>query len=354
MAFRKTLWNAFTATIATTTPTAQEIQLACSDGVKLAAQLWSPVTDVLGGAGGVSSRTIVCLHGWMDNCRSFHQLGPVLGLEHTVVALDFPGHGRSSHKSIDAPPMVQAELAYYVAEAVNVLRNDGLVNDNKITLLGHSLGAGVASLYASCFPEQVDKLILLDGAGFLARDAKDTPLHVRRHIQRRLAVQQQKQTAKQSKGLPSLEAAIARRLQSIQLLPGNQTLSYATARVMVLRATHLDADLSQLRDKDSSRTIRFRHDRRYAWPSIQYMTQEQVEGIFRGLGNVDCCILLAEQGWPFREEHLEHALELIQPQMIHYLPGSHYFHADPETYSDVAKEIQRFLRREFLDRNEIP
>ena len=346
MAYRRSLWNAFTAAIATTvTPTVQELQLACSDGVNLAAQLWNTATK---GDGVVASRTILCLHGWMDNCRSFYQLGPILGSEYTVVALDFPGHGRSSHKSIDAPPMVQADLAYYVAEAFHALRHEGLIQDDKMTLIGHSLGAGVASLYASSFPEHIDQLILLDGAGFLAREAKDTPLHVRHHIQRRLVVQQQS-SAKPSKGFPSLEAAITRRLQSIQSFPGNQTLSYETAREIVLRATHLDdRDVSAdaLSEKDSSTTtgIRFRHDRRFAWPSIQYMTQDQIEGIFRGLVEVECCILLAEHGWPFRQEQKDRAVQLIQPKQMQQLPGSHYFHADPETYPRVARAIQQFLR----------
>ena len=147
-------------------------------------------------------------------------------------------------------------------------------------------------------------------------------------------------------------------------MPGNQTaLSYATARELVLRATHLDTtygndeepDLDQLEidstknqleiDSTKNTSIQFRHDTRFSWPSIQYMTQEQNEGIFKALGDsdVDCCILLAENGWPFRPHHLDRAVELIRPRTLQRLPGSHHFHADQETSSTVAKAIVDFI-----------
>ncbi len=347
MAFRRSLrfCNVITAAVVTTNPLlSHELSLVCSDGVKLAAQLWKPSST---GCTTSATKTILCIHGWLDNCRSFYRLGPVLGSDYTVVALDLPGHGRSSHKSIDAPPMVQAELAYYVSEAIDELRTNGLFllgKDQPITLIGHSLGAGIASLYASSFPEQVDQLILLDGAGFLARHANDTSLHVRNHILRRKRMQRKTQP-KESEGkrYPSLEAAILRRLQSIQSMPGNQRLSYETARELVLRGTTY-SDNTTTSNSEERLSIRFRHDSRYAWPSIQYMTQEQNEGIFQRLQDVDCCILLAEDGWPFRQEHIDRALELIQPRMVQRLPGSHYFHADVETHQDVTDMILKFLQ----------
>jgi hypothetical protein len=92
----------------------------------------------------------------------------------------------------------------------------------------------------------------------------------------------------------------------------------------------------------------FRHDSRFAWPNIQYITKEQSEGIFRELGKsqVDTCILLAEEGWPFRQEFIKTAAELIKPRMIRTLPGSHYLHADPETAPRVVDAILQFLSKQ--------
>jgi pimeloyl-ACP methyl ester carboxylesterase len=78
-----------------------------------------------------------------------------------VVAIDFPGHGLSSHKSIDGPPALLAESIFYVNEALHQLAWDH--ETKPFTLIGHSMGAAIACLYAAAFPEQINKLILLEG-----------------------------------------------------------------------------------------------------------------------------------------------------------------------------------------------
>ena len=40
---------------------------------------------------------VLCVHGWLDNAASFSEIAPLLpGCD--IVALDLPGHGRSSHR----------------------------------------------------------------------------------------------------------------------------------------------------------------------------------------------------------------------------------------------------------------
>lgn len=339
----------------------QEISLACSDGTVLAAQSWkttpphapkiasSPVPRDF------CNMNILCLHGWLDNCRSFYQLAPAVAAAsdadrgYHVVALDLPGHGRSAHKSVDAPPMVQAEMAFYVSEAIDRLYEQGIWEKRgdegmSVTLMGHSLGAGISTLYAAAFPHQVKRMILLDGAGFLPREASDVALHVYNHIRRRkLALRKRNNTER--KGYPTLEAAIQQRLQSVESMPGNQTMSSNVARELVLRAMHLDKFTGEELVQDETLPLIFQHDSRFAWPSIQYYTQEQNEGIFRTLGGsrVDTCILLAVDGWPFPKDVSDKAFELIRPRMLRTLPGSHYLHADPETAPAVLDSVLEFL-----------
>jgi pimeloyl-ACP methyl ester carboxylesterase len=304
----------------------KELTLPCTDGTLLAAQQWSTLgkEEHTGVTGNDNPLNILCIHGWMDNCRSFHHLGPALASQTKntkVVALDLPGHGWSSHKSQDAPPMVQAELAYYISEALHALEWD------KCTLIGHSLGAGVSSLFAAAFPEQVDRLILLDGAGFLARKPEDAAKHAREHvIQRRIAT-------RTPRTYPSLKVAIKSRRMAATKLPGNQILSYEAAEELVLRATRRDNDNQQ---------VQFCHDVRFQWPSIQYMTWHQVEGIFDAVDS-QVCLLLAENGWPFDPFKIERTKELLTPSHFQILPGSHYFHADPGTAEAVAQAVLQFL-----------
>jgi pimeloyl-ACP methyl ester carboxylesterase len=85
---------------------------------------------------------------------SFYHLAPALAASgtHQGVALDLPGHRWSLHKPKYATPMVQAEMPYYVSEAIHAL--DHVEN---ITLIGHLLGAGIANLYTVAFPKQIQQ-----------------------------------------------------------------------------------------------------------------------------------------------------------------------------------------------------
>lgn len=187
-------------------------------------------------------------------------------------------------------------------------------------------------MYAAAFPEQVDNLVLLEGAGFLARDAKDTALHVRNHVVKR-------RTPKKKKNpriYPSLDLAIKTRVQSARQLPGKQSISYEAAEELVRRGTTTSSS-------DDNDGVQFRHDVRFTWPSIQYMTWEQNCGIFDAIQS-QCCIVMAEDGWPFDPDHLQELQQRLHPTMLKTLPGSHYFHADPSTAGAVADVVLDFLK----------
>jgi len=128
----------------------------------------------------------------MDN-RSFAQFAPHL-LEHysnlshvnmELVAMDFPGHSKSSHKSADGPVgRGSLSLRNWYTNRNGVLRMASLSSSSvhSFPLVGHSMGAAVACLYAVAFPEQIQSLVLLEGAGPSARRAQDVAKHVRQHM----------------------------------------------------------------------------------------------------------------------------------------------------------------------------
>ena len=98
------------------------------------------------------------LHGWLDNAGTFDTLAPLLltSCPHlSLLCLDYPGHGLSSH----LPP----GQTYHYLEANRYLR---LVVDHlgidKFGLIGHSMGAGMSSIFAATYPEMVQALVMID------------------------------------------------------------------------------------------------------------------------------------------------------------------------------------------------
>jgi len=311
------------------------------------------------------TRRILALHGWLDNCRSFHYIAPRLvenlGAQAELVAIDLPGHGWSSHRPMDGPTTILSEGAYYIAEVLDALgwgefatakddtkneddgdddNDDDNDNDNKVILVGHSMGGGMAVTYAGVFPEQISHVVSLDMMGPEPGTPKDAAAHIRSHVIHRRAFGP---PGRPHSLYPSLERAIERRMKSARMAPGgHQYLSLEASTELVTRSTMPIYERVDGEKEERLQGYRFRHDARLMWPSLQYLTAEQIESI---LGRVECrvCLLAAEDGYPFQQDRIDRAVAGLEPDMYEVLPGSHHFHADPDTAGAVVDKISEFL-----------
>jgi len=116
--------------------------------------------------------------------------------------------------------------------------------------------------------------------------------------------------------------------------PGNQYLSKEAATEMVKRGSRVVENGG----------IQFRHDPRLAWPSLQYFTLEQTEALYQDI-QCSTCLLAGDDGWPFDEDKMQRCLDLLKPTVFKSLPGSHHFHADPDTAEAVAQEVIAFVEQ---------
>jgi pimeloyl-ACP methyl ester carboxylesterase/uncharacterized RmlC-like cupin family protein len=97
--------------------------------------------------------TIVLLHGYAETSRMWRPLMPRLASNFTVIAPDLPGIGGSA---IPSEGLDMAHAASRVHGLVKQLRL------GKAAVVGHDIGLMVAYGYAAQFPEDVDKLVLMD------------------------------------------------------------------------------------------------------------------------------------------------------------------------------------------------
>nr|XP_035121742.1 serine hydrolase-like protein 2 isoform X4 [Callithrix jacchus] len=150
-----------------------ELRLAVPWG-HIAAKAW----------GSLKGSPVLCLHGWLDNANSFDRLIPLLPQDLYYVALDFGGHGLSSHYSPGVP--------YYHQNFVNEIRRvSAALKWNRFSIMGHSFGGFVAGMFSCTFPEMVDKLILLESSPFVLdfHEVENLLTYKRRAIEHTLQVE---------------------------------------------------------------------------------------------------------------------------------------------------------------------
>jgi len=111
-----------------------------------------------------SGPPVVLLHGFASSLYTWKDVLPALAAGHDVVAIDLPGFGGSS-----IPRPLQA--ASYPGVILAVMDRLGL---DRASLVGNSLGGSVAVAVAEEHPERVNRLVLIDSAGFNFR-ARDRP-----------------------------------------------------------------------------------------------------------------------------------------------------------------------------------
>ena len=239
--------------------------------------------------------SIVFLHGWLDNAASFeslmqelHQSAPSLHL----CAIDLPGHGHSSHK----PGSNFYPFHDYIDDVYQFLAN---LSPNRLVLVGHSLGAVIASCYSAAFPEQISGLVQIEGHGPLAEEESETVSRLR-------------------------EGVLSR--QRIRSKPTRAFESDATAVDVRAKVNQIASDLIRpivqrglLKTNDG---WIWRHDEKLQSQSLYRMSFEHAQSISR---QITCpqIVVLGEQGFPHLQKTQD---DTPNPAEIFTVEGGHHCH----------------------------
>jgi len=103
-----------------------------------------------------SGPLVVLLHGIAQSSATWEGVIPRLVGQHAVIAPDLLGHGKSAKTAGDYSPGAYANL---VRDLLEVL------GQNRCTIVGHSLGGGVAMQFSYQFPERCERLVLVSSGG---------------------------------------------------------------------------------------------------------------------------------------------------------------------------------------------
>ena len=103
-----------------------------------------------------SGPPVVLIHGITSTADTWAPAMRGLSRGHTVIAPDLLGHGAS------AKPRGDYSLGAYASGIRDLLATLG---HDRVTVVGHSLGGGVAMQFAYQFPERTERLVLVSSGG---------------------------------------------------------------------------------------------------------------------------------------------------------------------------------------------
>jgi pimeloyl-ACP methyl ester carboxylesterase len=97
--------------------------------------------------------SVVLIHGYAESSRMWKPLAKVLAPDFTVIAPDLPGIGESSIPKTGLDMKTSAERVHAAVRALGY---------SKVRVVGHDIGLMVAYAYAAMYPQEVEKLALMD------------------------------------------------------------------------------------------------------------------------------------------------------------------------------------------------
>jgi pimeloyl-ACP methyl ester carboxylesterase len=279
----------------------EELEIQTST-LRLSAKCW----------GNPEGMPVLAFHGWLDNAATFDHLAPYLK-EFRLVSLDLPGHGLSEHRSSGS--------SYHFSDIiVDVLEVLHVLGWQRFSLLGHSMGAGVASYLAGTIPEKISSLILIEGLGSLAQKADKMP-----EILRESAEQWQQLPNKKLPIYPDVETAV-----KVRHHVGG--IEESSVRTLVARG---------LQPVDGGFT--WRSDPRLKIKSRHYLTEEQACAF---LEQITAPVLLIEAENAKQDQWKELLLKripYIKNLQHRKVSGDHHLHLDNP--QEVAVVIREFLQQ---------
>lgn len=252
---------------------------------------------------------VLAVHGWLDNAASFVPLSAQLP-QLDLVMLDLPGHGHSASLPAGAEYLLTGAL-HPLLDAADALGWE------RFAVIGHSMGAAIASTLAAAAPQRVDKLVAIEMLGGLAETVEGTVQRLRDSV-----AATRRASASPLRVFPDLAAPVRARMLANQL-------SEPAARLLVERGVEAVEG-----------GYVWRSDRRLTLPTAVRLSEAQVQALLAG---IECPtrVIYADPAQPYFPESLRSARAArLRHGRVHLLPGTHHLHMEqPDAVAALLRDF---------------
>jgi pimeloyl-ACP methyl ester carboxylesterase len=266
--------------------------------------------------GNPSAPPLLLVHGGRDHCRNWDWVAAALRHDWHIIAPDLRGHGDSQWS-----PDGNYSMAGYVYDLAQLIHQQKLA---PVTILAHSLGGNISLRYAGIYPENVKKLIAIEGLGpspkiIAERQKKTIDQRMREWIEEERAL---------SGRLPRRYASIEDAFKRMQ--EENKHLSPEQARHLTVQGVN--------QNEDGTYSWKFDNYVR-AWPPYD-MTQADIEHLW---SRITCPTLLVygKESWasnPAEDGRIKH---FKNAEVVTFEGAGHWVHHD--RLDNFLAKVRAFL-----------
>ena len=259
---------------------------------------------------------LLLVHGGRDHARSWDWVAEELRNDWHIIAPDLRGHGDSSWS-----PDGSYEMSAFVYDMAQLIHQLGLA---PVSIIAHSMGGNIATRYAGIFPENVRKLVNIEGLGLspkmqAERDAIGIQKRFRQWIE-----DKRNAAGRTPKRYPTIEAAYDR------MKAENSYLTDEQARHLTVHGISRNEDGTWSWKFDNYLNI---------W-AIFDMPREDLLSIWQS-NTCPMLLLYGEKSWasnPEKDGRIEH---FPTAKVVEYENAGHWLHHDQ--FDRFMADVKAFL-----------
>lgn len=246
---------------------------------------------------------LVLVHGTRDHCRNWDWVAERLRHKWHVIAPDLRGHGDSQWSSEGL--YSQSGFVYDLAQLIHQLKLA------PVTLLGHSLGGSIVVRYSGIYPQNVRKLVSIEGLGLAPnRVAERAAIPVSQRLSKWIE-DSRALAGRQPRRYATLEEALNR------MRDENKHLSEQQARHLTVHGVN--------QNEDGTFSWKFDNYLR-VWPPAD-ITQAELESLW---ASITCPTLLVygKESWASNPAEDGRARHFKNAEVVVFEGAGHWVHHD--------------------------